>query len=76
MENTHFFALIILFILFGAGILFKKLVIDITIIIYDIILAYIAITESWEILFFPILISIVLIELILGWKHASKGDLL
>lgn len=69
MEITHFVASLPLLILFIVEmIFFRRGLIHLAVITYTIALSWYAVTNQWEIMFFPLCIVIGIISIILfGW---------
>ena len=76
MVTSHFFAVVTLLALFLLAIWIKRVFIDIIILGYIMVLAYMAIINNWEILFFPIIVGFGLVVTIMLCVHAVKGDLI
>lgn len=76
MTASHFVALLVLFILFVLSIWIKRVLVDSMALGYILVLAYVAIINQWEILFYPILTLMGLITVIMLCAHALRGDLI
>lgn len=74
MTAFHLAGLAPLLVIFILALIFRRAgLIHILVIAYDAVLAYIAIVDTWELLFFPVLAIIAIIELILFIKCAIEG---
>jgi CDP-diglyceride synthetase len=69
-------ALMILFVAFGGAIFLKKSIVDFIALAYACVLGYIAVISHYEILFYPLLIGIALVLVIMCFVHGLKGDVL
>ena len=75
MEISHFFAVIPLIIFLIMSLVFYgKGLVHLLTLAYSIVLAFIAATNTWELLFFPICVVCAIIALILFFYSMAKGD--
>jgi len=75
MLDTHLFAMIPLLVILTLSMVFYgRGLIHLMGLAYSITLAFMAISNTWEVIFFPIIALMVIIELILFLWAMSKGD--
>lgn len=75
MEITHFVALLPLLILLVMSLIFYgKGLVHLMMVSYALALSLFAVTNSWEIMFFPVCIGSVIIGLILFFWSMTRGN--
>lgn len=75
MESTHLYALLPLMIFLVLSMIwYGRGLLHLLTGSYAVILAFIAITQGWEMLFFPVCLISVIIAIILFVISMSKGD--
>ena len=75
MEATHLFAMIPLLVFFIMSLVFNKLgLLHLMALGYCMILGWVAVLNNWEVLFFPVLIIVGMISIILFSVNMARGN--